>query len=441
MASLTKDGQGWRIQFTDPVMKTKRRTVRTGKCNKSSATTAKSMVENLIEAKQLGQAIKPSTAAWLESIEGTPLQKRLAKVGLCEATDASTVQAFLEGVIGQRVRRGNVKKCTVTSWGHTKRNLIEFFGGDRQINTITSADADEWAAWLVDHENLAENTVRKRSANAKMFFRVALRRKQIAENPFQALVGSVVASRGRQYFIPRETVTALLDQCHGPEYRLLLLFARYMGVRIPSEIVPLKWTDIDWANQRIVITSPKTERHPGGEKRLCPIFPEVFSALLEASENAPDGAVYIFPSIRSNEKNLRTWLERAIIAAGFTPWPRLWQNFRATRATELADKFPSRVAASWLGHSEQIADRNYRQVTAEHFRKAIEQPTGAMPTKERKPQGNLTQKPAHSTSIPANLGTSRNEQNPENPGIDGAWLVMGNHQVGDDGLEPPTSTV
>lgn len=270
------------------------------------------------------------------------------------------LEMFLDAVIDQRVRRGDLEECTVVSWGHTRRNLITFFGVDRPIDAITSADADEWAAWLVEHEDLAENTVRKRSANAKRFFKTALRRKQITENPFDALACSVVPSRGRQFFIPRETVAALLEQCRGPEYRLLLLFARYMGVRVPSEIVPLTWGDVDWENKRIVITSPKTERHTGGDKRVCPIFPEVFSAPQEAFEAATEGEVWIFPSIRSGEKNLRTWLERAILDAGFQPWPKLWQNFRATRATELADRYPSHVAAAWVGHSERIADGHYR---------------------------------------------------------------------------------
>ena len=71
--------------------------------------------------------------------------------------------------------------------------------------------------------------------------------------------------------------------------------------------------------------------------------------------------MWIFPSIRSAKKNLRTWLEKAILKAGLQPWPRLWQNFRATRATELADKYPSHVAAAWLGHTERIADGHYRR--------------------------------------------------------------------------------
>ena len=107
----------------------------------------------------------------------------------------------------------------------------------------------------------------------------------------------------------------------------------------------------------------------------------------------------IFPAIMHGHKNLRAWLERAILKAGMKPWPKLWQNIRATRATELADKYPSHVAAAWLGHTEQIANGHYRQVTAEHYGRATSKPTGPMPGVKK-----LAQKPAHSPHVLVNQG-------------------------------------
>lgn len=63
-------------------------------------------------------------------------------------------------------------------------------------------------------------------------------------------------------------------------------------------------------------------------------------------------------------------LQRIIRRAGVEVWPKLWQNLRASRATELADAFPSHVCASWLGHTEAIADAHYRQTTDAHFARA-----------------------------------------------------------------------
>jgi integrase len=378
VASLAKDRSGWRTLLVHPTT-SKRVTIRYGQCAAKNAQTAHNMVERLAEAKVLGTPMDGPTAEWLKRIDGK-LRDRLVAVGLVEARKTARLGDFRTEYIETRRQRGDVTDSTIEVWGHTKRNLIAFFGEDRDIRTITAKDADDWAAWLKTSEKLGENTIRKRSQFAKRFFRVAVKRKLIAEDPFASLVGTVVSVPERKFFIPRETVNALLNQCRGPEYRLLLVFARYMGVRIPSEIVPLTWGDVDWEGQRIVISSPKTKRHKGGDKRVCPIFPEILPFLREAWEAAPEGATWIFPSIRSKGKNLRTWLERAILKAGFTPWPRLWQNFRATRATELADAYPSHVAAVWLGHTERIADRHYRQVTGEHFSRATSEPTGVLPS-------------------------------------------------------------
>jgi hypothetical protein len=48
---------------------------------------------------------------------------------------------------------------------------------------------------------------------------------------------------------------------------------------------------------------------------------------------------------------------------------------RATRQTELEDKFPSHVVCAWLGNSKPIAMKHYLQVTDAHFQKATQNPT------------------------------------------------------------------
>ena len=51
--------------------------------------------------------------------------------------------------------------------------------------------------------------------------------------------------------------------------------------------------------------------------------------------------------------------------------PKLCVNMRASRATELANQFPSHVAADGLGHTEAIANQHYRQTTEAHFERAL----------------------------------------------------------------------
>lgn len=112
--------------------------------------------------------------------------------------------------------------------------------------------------------------------------------------------------------------------------------------------------------------------HDGKGSRVTPIFPELASLFRNAFEVAEDGAEHVITRYRCPNQNLRTHLLRIMKRAGVTPWPKLFVNLRATRATELAETYPAHVCESWLGHSEEIARKHYLMTTDEHFAKATD---------------------------------------------------------------------
>jgi hypothetical protein len=73
-----------------------------------------------------------------------------------------------------------------------------------------------------------------------------------------------------------------------------------------------------------------------------------------------------------------------ITSAGVKPWPKLFQNLRASRATELAAEFPAHVAADWLGHSTMVAQKHYWRTQDSDFEKAISQPTKPVENRDAK---------------------------------------------------------
>ena len=105
---------------------------------------------------------------------------------------------------------------------------------------------------------------------------------------------------------------------------------------------------------------------------------------------------------------------------------KLWKNLRASRATELAGVFPGHVASAFLGHSEWAAQKHYWQVTDEDFKKQA-------------------QKRAQQTRARGRIGlqdpTDRRQQAPAQPADAPLGHLLQGHRVGDEGLEPPTSTV
>jgi hypothetical protein len=69
--------------------------------------------------------------------------------------------------------------------------------------------------------------------------------------------------------------------------------------------------------------------------------------------------------------NPHTQFVRLIERAGLKPSPKVWQNLRSTRETELLKDFPIHVVCGWIGNTERIARRHYLQTTEADFDKAV----------------------------------------------------------------------
>jgi integrase len=261
--------------------------------------------------------------------------------------------------------------------------LLAFFPADRTLDSITEGEADRWLVWL--KTKYAGPTVSKSVKVARQFWAQAIRDKLARENPFDHLRTPSEVNTARAFFVDRATTERTLAACPDHEWRLLLALARYGGLRTPSEPLALEWADVNWERERFRVVAPKTEHQDGGE-RWVPLFPELRPYLEEAFEKAAPGAVHVITRWRNSLQNLRTGLLRILRRAGLKSWPRLYQNLRSSRETELAETFPLHVVAEWLGNSPKTALAHYTQVTEEHYRKALQNPRqqAAAPARKRR---------------------------------------------------------
>ena len=372
MASILSRNGRRSVQFYDAAGK--RRTVALGKVSQKQADFVKTKIEALAASCITGHAPDDEVSRWLAKRDTVMLEK-LAAVGLVARRESATLGKFLDEFTASRI---DVKPATREIWSQPVRNLKDFFGVDRPLRAITGGDAENFRLFLVG-EKLASTTVQKRLQFARQFFRSACRHKLIQENPFAEVRSNAGSDSDRQHFITHEEAGKLVEACPNIDWRLIVALSRFGGLRCPSEVLSLRWQDIDWATGRVLVTSPKTEHHPGKDTRLIPLFPELLPILEEAFEAAPEGAVFVV-----NEKyrkaamgprgwrgcNLRTTMGKVIRRAGLSPWPRMFHNLRSSRETELAERFPIHVVTSWLGNTPDIAQKHYLQTTDEHFRQA-----------------------------------------------------------------------
>ncbi len=301
--------------------------------------------------------------------------------------------------------------------------MIDHFGRERMLAEISPGDADEWRESL--RKKLAAATVSREVKRARQFFRAAMRKRLIAENPFTDLSTPAQVNATRAHFVTTAIIERVIEACPDGEWRLIVALSRYGGLRCPSEHLSLKWGDVDWEHNRVTIRSPKTEHHAGGESRVIPLFPELrphLEALFFDEERA--GTERIITRYRDRNANLRTQLLRIIKGAGVKPWPKLFHNLRASRQTELTARFPLHVVCEWIGNSAPIADKHYLQVTDDHYDDAVTTTT---------PEVRGTE----SSTVDAESGTvsgtaicrtiahrlARNESSPGKPGCVAAYCV------------------
>ncbi|QDV66215.1 site-specific tyrosine recombinase XerC [Crateriforma conspicua] len=392
MATIRKEPNGFKsILLVCPDKK--RRTIRLGKMHLRTAEKVKTKIEGIAANFAAGVDLDPQQAEWLRSIDGK-LHERIAKCGIIKPRLNTTLSAWLN----RYMKTHDVKDSTKRSLERAKDNLIDYFGADRQIRTISSHHATEWRHWLKTEGNqrgskkatkpLAENTVRRRTGRAKQFFDAAKRAGLIEANPFDGLKRTTTENKARQFFVEQDVIEQCIDHAPNQDWRTILALVRYAGIRAPSELVRLRWEDVNLPDRRLTIRATKTEHLSHNGVRVCPIFPELFTHLDQAWEAAPDGAEFVIQraEYRQPGTNLGTTFRKIIERAGYAPWPKLFTNCRASRETELVDRYPIKDVSSWLGNSKPVAMKHYLMARDSVFARAIQEPTATL----EKPTGTET---------------------------------------------------
>jgi integrase len=368
MASLSTDKKTGtrRIQFLDDGA---RRTIRLGKMPKKSAESVKARVEHLIVARTAGVAIDAETARWVADL-GDDLHDKIARVGLVtprEARVVVTLEALLDAFDADAAH--DVKMSTRTRQAQARRHLIEHFGPDRDVSTITASEGAAWRARLI-YAGYAKATVSKTIKLARQFFRWGMKRGMVEHNAFADVKAGTETNPARLHLVDRDVIARVMDAAPSIQWRLLIALSRFAGLRVPSEAFRLRWADVDWQDGRLFVRSPKTEHHDGGAGRHVPIFPELREHLLAAFEQAAPGTDRVLSDF-APDYNPHTEFRRIITRAGVEPWPRTWHNLRGSCQSELVANFPISTACQWLGNSRLVATGHYISITDADWQRAI----------------------------------------------------------------------
>ncbi len=385
MASLSKETgrNSWKLRWYDA--DNKRKAIRLGSMPKKSAEQFRVKFEELLGVRRGGGSIPPILSDWIKNLDDD-LRTKIEDAGLIERKRRLTLDGFCEEF---KASRSEIAPRTAVRDTQVINVLVEHFGADRMLDSITTRDAEAFIRWLRSDGNqrdknttaLGDNTVRRRTGVARQIFNTAIRWKLITENPFTGMATTVRANLERREFVTWPDILKVIEKAPGDEWKALIAFVRLTACRVPSELVGLTWADVDFVEKRIVIRSPKTKHH-GGEHvmRSCPMFPELVPYLEALAVVVGPGvdlplSAPVFPMAGDEGVNLRTQLNRMIVRAGLEPWQKLFTNMRSSRETELLAVYPMADVCNWLGHSPAVAAKYYAQSRSEVADKAATETT------------------------------------------------------------------
>ena len=378
MASLSRDRSGkYTIQLV--CKDGKRRSIRLGAVNKKTANEVKLKVETLHALATANLPMDAETAVWVNGV-GDDLADKLAAIGLIPKRASRLVGEFLAAYLEQR--RGDSKPATAVTIHRVVTDLTAFLGATTDLRAVTVENAEDFKKTYQDKE-LAPATIYRRLKMAKMLFGHALKLKLVVANPFADVKSKNHNPPERRCYISPADTQKLIDAAN-PTWRTIIALSRFGGLRCPSEVLMLKWENVNLATGRMVVQSPKTEHLEGRSERVVPVFPALRPYLEEAWELATPGEQYVIGGPQGDKyrvtsqgpngwanMNLRTTVQKLIRRAGLTPWPKMFQNLRASCETDLMANHPIHVVTAWIGNTPKIALGHYLQTLDADFEKAL----------------------------------------------------------------------
>jgi integrase len=241
--------------------------------------------------------------------------------------------------------------------------------GDIRLSDINSEAIDEFKeARLADRIRAA--TVNRDLAVLRRILRLAERRRLITASPFREIEMLEERKERRQphilTFHEEETLLAVVPE----QIRVFAILILETGLRSGREALPLKWNDVDFANEAIRVRESKTL----AGIRSVPMSTRCKTELLRwRARLGPEFSEYVFANPQrptTHVKDFRRAWPKALRAAGLE---HFWvYDLRHTFASRLTEAGVSPVfVAQIMGHSNANILHTYAKAIDEYRRSAI----------------------------------------------------------------------
>lgn len=379
MATLQKRKNGtWEIQFRNEHRERKTITL-SAKYQKGFAQDFQKAVKVLIDKKINDDPTQhPRTKAFIESAP-LEIQVKLDRHGLHRLQVKYSVQMLWDTFFDKHPDMG---ESTRKTYIHTKERFFLFFEPHESLDDLTQDRMIEWKCSLLKKEGYAQATVAGTLDKMRAVLNWAKKKPQewITENPLDGVWGSY-SNPDNEVNVTRREYRLLLDACPDQEWRVIIALARMGGLH-PNEIMTLRWSDIDWKKHRFQVRNAKLKQIERLYKRQVPLFKPIAVELkkLRSLPGNEDQEHVINRFANREQFNLVQPFDQIAKNAGLGKIDRPFDNMRASRATEIYDKYGEFKETRWLGHSRRVALKSYLMMRDVDFAKAVGKKKVVRPT-------------------------------------------------------------
>ena len=234
--------------------------------SRKTAVRLKEIVETLLYNRRNGFTPDKATEHWLQ--HALPdIQAKLAKVGLIAFVEQKTCGQLWDTFLKHRT---DIKPATENIYRNARTHFFEVFSATEPVDKITPDRLDAWRVSMLG--KFKEATVATHLKTVNTVLNWAVKREWLQKNPLSGIPKGSFRNKESRRRITMEEYAKLLAACPNQEWRTIIALARIDGLRCPSELQQLRWSDVDWEGKRFTVRSPKTELHEGQDKRIVPLF-------------------------------------------------------------------------------------------------------------------------------------------------------------------------
>ena len=364
----TKSGTvtGYNVQWYDGK---KRRSIylNTSRYSMATAERFKEGIETLLYYQRKDSVVlDPKTEQWLTALSDD-LKSKLEQHGLIAVTKQKTCRLLWDTFL--KYRTDDVKPRTIIYYLSCRKLFDVEFSPEDSIEVITPDRLLDWRKSLLSKYAKAGVSSRLKVVNTLLNW--AVDHDWLSKNPMQKIPRGSFVNRDKDRIISMEEYAKLLNACPNQEYRTIIALARIGGLRCPSELKLLRWSDIKWEQNRFVVQSLKTEHHARHRERTVPLFSELRHELERhfSSEKAK-GNEFVIQGFQGTTWGLYKQFQAISRDAGLGNIVRPFDNMRMSRSNEVVRRWGETRESLWIGHTDRVRQEHYFRLNDEDFSEA-----------------------------------------------------------------------